>query len=378
MGLLRQLKEKYKTLSIVGMAKNAGKTTALNYLIEEAMDDGVVLGVTSTGRDGESTDLVTGTNKPRVFLDAGTIVSVPVTLYELAEAGLEILRMTDYSTALGQIMICRVAESGYVQVAGPVKTKDHKEMCREMLGYGAEIILIDGAVDRKSVAAPDISDAVILSTGAVLSRSMKKVVEETAHTVGLYQLPVLEEGKARELILSNRKPEEKQTGSGRRSGKTVLPGGQAVRHKGLHARETEKILVIRGGEVKTLGLKTGLSAGKYLDEAIDEKTDYVFIPGALTESVVSDIHPAKMKQVEFILKDPTKIFIGAAQWQQLRKKGFTVKVLQNIEVAALTVNPYAPAGYSFEHEALLKAMRSAVEGIPVIDVKLGGEFSETV
>jgi uncharacterized NAD-dependent epimerase/dehydratase family protein len=117
MGLLSQLKHKYKTVSIIGMAKNAGKTTALNYLIEEAMDDGVVLGVTSTGRDGESTDLVTGTDKPRVFLDAGTIVSVPVTLYELAEAGLEILCMTGYTSALGQIMICRVAESGYVQIA---------------------------------------------------------------------------------------------------------------------------------------------------------------------------------------------------------------------------------------------------------------------
>ena len=61
MGLLYDLSTKYKTLSIVGMAKNAGKTTALNYLIEEAIDEGILLGVTSTGRDGESQDLVTGT-----------------------------------------------------------------------------------------------------------------------------------------------------------------------------------------------------------------------------------------------------------------------------------------------------------------------------
>ena len=32
MGFLNQLAEKYKTISIVGMAKNAGKTTTLNYL----------------------------------------------------------------------------------------------------------------------------------------------------------------------------------------------------------------------------------------------------------------------------------------------------------------------------------------------------------
>ena len=346
MGLLSQLKQQYTTLSIVGMAKNAGKTTALNYLIEEAMDEGVVLGITSTGRDGESTDLVTGTDKPKVFLDEGTIVSVPVKLYELADAGLEILKMTNYSTPLGQIMLCRVAESGYVQIAGPVSTKEHKKMCGEMLALGAELILIDGAVDRKSIAAPSASDAIILSTGAVLSRSLKKVVEETAHIVGLYQLPRLEEGKAKDLIISR--------------------------------EDRERILLIKGNAIEMLDLKTGLSAGRFLDEAIDEKTGYIFLPGALTNSVISDIHPEKMKKVEFVLRDPTKIFIDFMHWQQLRKKGFTVKVLENIKVAALTVNPYAPAGYSFEHEALLKAMRNSIEGIPVIDVRMGGDFGETI
>ncbi|MEG0391915.1 MAG: hypothetical protein RR626_04060, partial [Anaerovoracaceae bacterium] len=96
MGLLYDLKTKYKTVSIVGMAKNAGKTTALNYLIEEAMDEGMILGITSTGRDGESTDVVTGTDKPKVFLDVGTIVSVPRQLYDLADAGLELLQMSKY------------------------------------------------------------------------------------------------------------------------------------------------------------------------------------------------------------------------------------------------------------------------------------------
>ena len=68
MGLLYDLSTEYKTLSIVGMAKNAGKTTALNYLIEEADDEMIRLGITSTGRDGETSDLVTGTEKPRVYL----------------------------------------------------------------------------------------------------------------------------------------------------------------------------------------------------------------------------------------------------------------------------------------------------------------------
>ncbi len=346
MGLLSQLKQRYKTLSIVGMAKNAGKTTALNYLIEEAMDEGVILGITSTGRDGESTDVVTGTDKPKVYLDAGTIVSVPVKLYELADAGLEILKMTNYSTAMGQLMLCRVAESGYVQIAGPGSTKEHKKMCEEMINMGAEIVLIDGAIDRKSIAAPDTSDAIILATGAVLSRSMKKVVEETAYVVELYQLPVLEAGEARSQICEN--------------------------------MAQEKIMLLKGSEIVVLDLKTGLSAGKYLDEAIDEDTDYVYIPGAMTKSVIADINPTKLKKTGFILKDPTKIFMESAYWNQLRKKGFSVNVLENIKVAAITVNPYAPAGYAFEHEALLRAMRNSIDKIPVIDVKVGGDFSEAI
>lgn len=338
MGLLQELSIKYKRLSIVGMAKNAGKTTALNYLIEEAMDEGLVLGVTSTGRDGESTDLVTGTEKPRVFLDTDTIVSVPEQLYELAEAGLEIMRMTSYSTSLGRLMICRVADSGYVQIAGPVITAEHKKLCEEMLDLGAELILIDGAVDRKSIASPDTSDAIILSTGAVLSRNMKKVVEETVHIARTYRLPCLEDGRINLLI-----NEEK---------------------------ENDKIMLIENGQSRKLDLKTGLGAGRYLDQEITENTEAVYIPGAFTKSVIEEIHPAKRKAVTFILKDPTKIFLDAVSWQQMVKRGLTVKVLQNIEIAAITVNPYAPAGYGFDRHALLDAVQQALPDIPVIDVML--------
>lgn len=340
MGFLDHLAKRHQRISIVGMEKNAGKTTVLNYLIEEAMDEDISLGVTSTGRDGETMDLVTGTEKPKVYLYAGTIVSVPVQLYDLADAGLEILRMTRYSTALGQLLLCRVAESGYVQIAGPVNTKDHKAMCNEMKELGAGLILIDGAIDRRSIAAPGTSDAIILATGAVISRSLKRVIEETLHVVHLYQLPRLPDGPVRDRI------EE----------------GAAE----------EKILLMKGQRIVALDLQTGLAAGKFLDEAIDESTEAIFLPGALTPSVVGDIHPAKFKQVKFILKDPTRIFIGATPWQQLRKRGFSVEVLENIEIAALAVNPFSPAGYSFDHKELLTAMRDAAGDIPVFDVKYDG------
>ena len=57
-------------------------------------------------------------------------------------------------------------------------------------------------------------------------------------------------------------------------------------------------------------------------------------------------------------------------WRQLRKRKFKVSVMKNIEVAAVTVNPIAPSGYSFDHQVLKDAMQDALPDIPVIDVRI--------
>ena len=339
MGLLYDLSTKYKTLSIVGMAKNAGKTTALNYLIEEAMDEGIRLGVTSAGRDGETQDLVTGTEKPRVYLEQDTIVSVPAQLYDLADAGLEIIKKTPYSTSIGDLLLCRVADSGYVQIAGPVAAAETRKLCEDMFHLGCQMVLIDGAIDRRSIASPETSEAVVLATGAVLSRNMKKVVEKTAHVVGLYSLPELDAPVIREGIQKD-------------------------------GNEDKILLIQKDGEFKPLPLKTGLGAGRFIDDAIKDTTEYVYIPGAFTSSMIGEISPGRLRQVRFLLKDPTKIFIGPTDWAMLRKRGFCAEVLRHICVAAITVNPWSPEGYSFESESLVGALREAIPEIQILDVRM--------
>ena len=61
--------------------------------------------------------------------------------------------------------------------------------------------------------------------------------------------------------------------------------------------------------------------------------------------------------------------LNVMDWGVLRKKGFKVSVLKNIEIAAITVNPWSPQGYSFESEALVGAMKEVLTGIPIIDVR---------
>ena len=135
--------------------------------------------------------------------------------------------------------------------------------------------------------------------------------------------------------------------------------------------DSDRLFTVKNGEAVTLNIATGLGSGKLLDNAIDEEVTHVFVPGAFTQSVVTNIDRRKLKNVTFVLKDPTKIFIDRTVWGKLRKYGLQVKVLENIKVVAITVNPTSPAGYSFDHDELTSEMQKAAGDIPVIDVMMG-------
>ena len=53
---------KYKSISFVGMEKNAGKTQTLNYVLSRLRTFSKTIAITSIGVDGETTDIVTLTS----------------------------------------------------------------------------------------------------------------------------------------------------------------------------------------------------------------------------------------------------------------------------------------------------------------------------
>ena len=75
------------------------------------------------------------------------------------------------------------------------------------------------------------------------------------------------------------------------------------------------------------------------------------------------------------MEDPTKIFMTATPWKQSVKRGLQVRILRNIEVAAVAVNPWSPEGYTFDPEAFQKIMQDALPAIPVIDV-IGEKYEQ--
>lgn len=342
--LIDQIRDKFKTVSIVGMSKNSGKTVTLNHLISEAIYNDIPIGITSIGRDGESDDVVTETDKPRIYVEVGTYIATARELLSLGDANIEILRVTNYRTPMGEIIIGRVRTAGYVQIAGPKLLSETRETSELMLQLGAEFVIIDGALDRVSSADPKISEATILATGAVISRDMNKTIEETLHVVNLFGLPAVEDNKDRELI--------------------------------RQIMENDEIAVIdKDGKADIIPLRTALNAGSVIGEHLSKDSKYIVISGSLVKNTIRDLTRTTLdyKNVEIVVSDGTKIFIEPRDWLKFKRQGVKVSVLDKINLIGITINPYAPQGYYFQPEEYLKTMRSYIDSVPVVDLVLGGD-----
>ena len=188
--MLFDLVAPYTTLCLAGMCKNAGKTTALNALIQGAGARGVSLALTSIGRDGEREDLITGTNKPLIYLTGGTLFATARGLLPKCDVTGEILDLTGIYTPLGEVAILRALSDGFVELAGPSMTEQIVSLTAKLKGFGAEKVLIDGALFRRSLCAPEAAEGVILSTGASYGPDMERTAADTAFVAQLLTLPV--------------------------------------------------------------------------------------------------------------------------------------------------------------------------------------------
>lgn len=323
------IEDKYKSISIIGTAKNAGKTVTLNRIIEEAYYKDINIAITSTGRDGETRDVLTNTEKPSIFVKEGTIITTAIDILKHND-NLEIIEITDYRSPLGNIIIAKLKEDGYVQIAGPVTNNEMKEIINKLLELGVSFVLIDGSINRKSSASPSVSDACILCTGAEVSRDMNKVIEEAYHLKNLFDL---------ESININNEVDSKVS------------------------------LIDFDNNIINLDLKTSINSGNIIAKHITENTKYILFNGSLVKKTALDIlKNTRYRNFKFVVKDATRIFINSKDWMSIARDNVEIKVLDKINLIAITLNPHSTQGYYFNSKEFLSKARSFIKDIPVIDV----------
>ena len=313
--MLFDLVAPYTTLCLAGMCKNAGKTTALNALIQGAGARGVSLALTSIGRDGEREDLITGTNKPPIYLTGGTLFATARGLLPKCDVTGEILDLTGIYTPLGEVAILRAMSDGFVELAGPSMTEQIVSLTAKLKDFGAEKVLIDGALFRRSLCAPEAAEGVILSTGASYGPDMERTAADTAFVAQLLTLPV-----------SGPWPD--------------MAGCRFARGEALFDE---------------------------LTEALAGPGDILYATGAFTDAMAATLLRRKALPKQIAVEDGTRLLLSRENYEKLRARGVSFRVRRQNALVAVTVNPFSACGAPYDAAAFQELVARKVD-VPVVNI----------
>ena len=324
----------HKSISIIGMEKNCGKTVVLNYILSRMADYKKCIAVTSIGIDGEKVDAVTRTSKPEITLHEGMLFATSEIHYTSRFLSSEIIEIGDDNTSLGKVILSRVLSQGNVMLSGPSDTASLKRVINKFEKLGSDIVIVDGALSRKSLASPSVTDGLVLCTGAALSLNIDELVLQTKHTYSMISLPTFNVSQ-----LVKEKLEKV--------------------NRGLWAIQDDEILDLE--IVSSVGLENNR-------DKLFAKGKTIFFSGMLTDKALEVImFDDKVDKCVIVVKDFTRLFISPMLYRKFILRGGAINVLIKSKLIAVCVNPTSPTGYSLNSEKLIAKLFETLD-IPVYDV----------
>lgn len=324
----------YRTISVIGLAKNVGKTTTLNFLMECARRDGSMrLGITSSGWDGEAYDSITGQPKPRIVTPLGTLIATTENCLAASTLNYRTVKKTGMSTSLGEVFIIECTGEGRVEVAGPTTISELCEVRDMMSSVGAELILFDGALNRKASASPNVCQAMIVATGMNAGYNLEEVNRATAFWLEIFSLPAWE-------------------------------GNRPL----YSAGEDRKALFLdRNGNMCSTCAAADIMEGRGIPEFSD---GYVVLTGAFTDIICEVLLKAK-GSFDIVIEDATRVFISPHSLRRLKKRGSRIIQISHTDVIGVTTNPTSSSGGSYDAREFMRTVADISHGIPVWDIVLG-------
>jgi len=322
----------YKSLSIIGMDKNTGKTTCCNYLLHQFKERNRKIAVTSIGIDGEQTDLVTNTHKPEIEIFTGMGFVTSEYFYHKKKLTAEIIDVSQRSTSHGRLVYAKAVTSGKVILSGPNTTAWLKQVMDQLYTSGFDFVITDGALSRKSLASPTLSESLILTTGTALTPILSELIRKTKF---IYQLTKIEEFK------------------------TVLKTTIENFETGIYAVNESGII--------DLQIPSSLLLDNYKNELFVHGNT-LYVAGIITNSLLNTLRIHKeVKNTTLVVRDFTKIFVDKDVLSHYLRVGGKLKVLNKNKLIAICINPVSPQGYKMDSEKLIKALQKEVD-VPVYDL----------
>ena len=340
---------KYNSCSIVGIEKNTGKTECFNYVLQRLHLENKRVAVSSIGIDGETTDQVTKTAKPEIFLREGVYFGTSEKHYLMKRLSAELLEITNENTSLGNIIIGKALTPGKILLSGPSSTNGLRRWMDEMKKYDVDLTIIDGALSRMSLASPTVSESMILATGAAYSANINTLVQKTAFVVQMINLDLTSEDN-REVF------------------NDIKNGVWAIDADADTDSDTDiDSDFMKGRRLVDLKVASSLSININTDGLKKCKT--LFVSGALTDNFINHIRQNKIfNETEIVVRDFTKIFLTPMTYNSFVNGKRKITVLQKSKLIAVCVNPTSPNGIILDSEKLCKTLSEAIK-LPVYDLR---------
>jgi hypothetical protein len=165
-----------RSVFVVGIGKNVGKTVAARAIYEAACDRGLRVGIASVGRDGEAVDAGDAAPKPRLFLRRGTLFATAREALPPSPA-VEVVQLSTLQTAAGPLLYARVAQGAYYELVGPPTAAGMREVVERLISH-CEAIVVDGAIDRVAALA-GTSGAIVVAAGASAAGTIGEALDDT-------------------------------------------------------------------------------------------------------------------------------------------------------------------------------------------------------
>ncbi|MCT8138069.1 hypothetical protein H1D32_10045 [Anaerobacillus sp. CMMVII] len=272
-----------KATSVIGLSKNAGKTTLLNHLINVHTNiHQKKIGLTSIGVDGEKRDVWTGHEKPEIFIPEGTIVATTNEGLKSGSAKWRILEGLHLSTSAGKIYVAEAVSSGSVKIIGIPIVDNLLDVIKAFKSYHVNEILIDGAYDRLSSANPYLTNQTYLTIGASLSQQEATFWSLVYERLYPFFYPTIENKEINDALMKN----------------------------------NEIILIKRKNtwiEYPSVFLHT-------FDEHYSDEIDWMIIPGILTEQMLTRLLKYK-KAWNIVLQHGLKSFVSSSTVRRWTQRG---------------------------------------------------------
>lgn len=323
----------YKSLSIIGMAKNTGKTECLNYILKNSKYLDKKIAVTSIGIDGESTDIVKNTPKPEIELNTGNLFITTESYYTKKKLTAEILEISKNKSLSGKLITARCIHSGKIILSGPSDSKSLNDNLLNLSKYNVDLSIVDGAFSRKSHASPALTEAMILTTGAAYSSNIDTIVKDTNYWIDLIRLNKYVENGAEEM-------KEIDNGTWILNEQNQL---KKTHSSSLHIKDFRE-------EILNIG-------------------SVIYFAGMITENIMKSILSLRISEkLTLIVKDFTRIFAPASLFYEFIAHRGKILTLYKTNLIAVCINPYSPDAYHLNSDNLKCRLSETIQ-VPVYDIK---------